>query len=215
MLSDVRNRVPRFGEMLGSLAANSSHGNALDFAPFGEVGKLRLSEMSGAWRRLGRRGCRRQQPLGESLNVIFADAAARPPALYFVDINANLAGKSPHMRSCGNRLAMLRASDLTQLHGHGERCRARLLRLVGRQSLLFRLAFCANRRLKRQTRPVLSGNMLHRCVARASGFSGRSWPALEREDHLPNFDLLAFFYFHFFHDATDRRRNLHDGFIGF
>ncbi len=109
---------------------------------------------------------------------------------------------------------MFRARHLAQLCGHAERCGTRLLRLVGRQSLLFRLAFGANRCLKRQTRAVLSGNMLDRSVPRTTGFRGRSLPTLEREDHLPNLDLLALFYLHFFHYAADRRRNFDHGLIG-
>ena len=51
VLGDVRDRVPGFGQMLGSLAANSAHGDALDLAPLREIGKLRLGEVSGArWR---------------------------------------------------------------------------------------------------------------------------------------------------------------------
>ena len=60
---------------------------------------------------------------------------------------------------------MFGACNFAQLRGHAE-CGQRLLRLVGRQSLFFRLAFGANRRLKCEARSVLPGNMFDRSVAR-------------------------------------------------
>ena len=107
----------------------------------------------------------------------------------------------------------LGAGDLAQLHGHGEHGRG-LLRLVGRQGLFFGLALGANRGLKREARSVLSGNVFDRSVACPTGF-GLCWcSAFEREDDLPNFDLLAFFDFDFFDDAADGRRDFDHGFVG-
>ncbi len=51
VLGDMRNRVPGFRQMLGSFAANSAHGYAFDFAPLGEIRKLRLGKVTRArWR---------------------------------------------------------------------------------------------------------------------------------------------------------------------
>ena len=76
MLRDMRNRVPRFGEMFGSFAPHAAHRNALDLAPFGKVGKLGLGEMPGA--RSLRSACRADSNAFRiSLDIVFADASTR------------------------------------------------------------------------------------------------------------------------------------------
>jgi len=78
------------------------------------------------------------------------------------------------------------------------------VRLIRRERLFFGLALGANGGLKRETRSVLSGNVFDRSVADALGFGLRRSSAFEREDHLPDFDLLAFFYFDLFDNAAHR-----------
>ena len=147
MLRNVRNCIPGFRQVFGGFAANSAHGDALDFAPLGEVRKLRLREVPGPRRCLGRGSRRRQQSFGVSLHIVFTDTPAGACTLHLVDVNAKLTRKSPHMRSRGNGLAMFGARNFSELRGHAERLRCRL-RLVGRKSLFFRLALGANRCLK-------------------------------------------------------------------
>src|SRR5271165_32629 len=213
VLRDVRNRVPGFGQMLGGLAANSAHRDALDLAPLGEVGQLRLSKMSGARRGLGRGRSRGEQGLGVSLDVVFADASARACAFHFVNVNADFAGKSSHVGRGRNRLAIFGARNFAQLYGHGE-YRCDRLRLIRRQRLFFRFAFGANGGLKREAGSVLPGNVFDGSVADALRFGLRGGSAFEREDYLSNFDLLAFFYFDFFNDAADRRRHFDHSLVG-
>ena len=187
-----------FGQMLGGLAPNSAHRDPLDLAPLGEVGKLGLGEMSGKGRRL-RGGSRRgQQTLRVGFNVVVADESARTGALDFINVDAELAGKTPHMRRGRNGLAVFGAGNFAQLRRHAEP-RSRLLRLVGREGLFFGFSFGANRSLKRQARSMLSGNVFHRSVSRAGRLRWRRCSAFQREDHLSDFDLLAFFHFDIFH----------------
>ena len=63
VLRDVRNRVPGFGEMLGGFAANSAHGDALDLAPLGEIGKLAAEQSVRRAAGLARRSLQREQSL--------------------------------------------------------------------------------------------------------------------------------------------------------
>ena len=44
LLGDMGNRGPGFPKMLGRLAPHPAHGDALDFAQLGEIGKRRLHE---------------------------------------------------------------------------------------------------------------------------------------------------------------------------
>ena len=97
---------------------------------------------------------------------------------------------------------MFGPGNFSELRGHGEPGCGRL-RLIGRQRLFFRLALGANRRLKCQTRSVLSGNMFDRSVACARRFSLSRCSAFQGEDHLSNFNFLAFFYFDVFDYAAD------------
>ena len=53
LLGDVRNRGPGFPQVLRRLAPHPAHGDALDFSKLGEVGQLRLRELSSL-RRSGR-----------------------------------------------------------------------------------------------------------------------------------------------------------------
>ncbi len=107
----------------------------------------------------------------------------------------------------------LGARNFAQLHGHAEYRRGRL-RLIGRQRLFFGLALGANRGLKCEARSVLSGDVFDRERCARAGFGLCGCSAFEREDHLANFDLLAFFDFDFFDHAADRRRNFDHGFVG-
>ena len=50
---------------------------------------------------------------------------------------------------------------------------------------------------------MLSGDVFDWSIARAGGFGWRCSATFEREDHLPNFDLLAFLDLNFFHHAAD------------
>src|SRR5690242_12531762 len=105
MLRNVRNRVPGFCQVFSSLAANSAHRNALNLAPLGEVGKVRLSEVARARRGLRSDSGGRQQCLSEGFHVVFADAPSGAGALYFVDIDADFAREASHVRGGGNGLA--------------------------------------------------------------------------------------------------------------
>ena len=148
------------------------------------------------------------------LDVVFADASAGAGAFDFVDVDADFARQTPHVRRGGNGLTMFGAGNFAQLRRHGEHGRG-LLRLVGRQRLFFGFAFGANRGLKCEARAVLSGNVFDRERCGSTGFGWCWCSAFEREDHLSDFDLLAFFYFNVFDDAADRRRNFDHGFVGF
>ena len=110
--------------------------------------------MSGAWS-LSYSSRRGQDVLGVQLDVVFTDASARAAAVHAVDVHSNFARQSSHVRRGGNRIAMLRAGDFSQLHGHGER-RSRCIRLIGWQCLLFGLALGFHRHLERQARRLLS-----------------------------------------------------------
>src|SRR5262249_17778605 len=90
VLRDVRDRVPRFGQVLRRFPANSTHGNAFNLAPLGEIGKLWLGKVAGAGSASrGRR--RRQQSFRVHLHVILTDAPAWPGTLYFIYVYADLA----------------------------------------------------------------------------------------------------------------------------
>ena len=108
---------------------------------------------------------------------------------------------------------MLRACDFAQLRGHAELGRD-LLRLIGRQRLFFCLALSPDRRLESETGPVLSGNVLDRRIPR-TGRSRGSPGAFQREDHLPDFDLLALFDFDVLHHSGNGGRHFDDRFVGF
>ncbi len=136
-------------------------------------------------------------------DVVFTDAPARAGTLDFVNIDADFASQTARARSCGNRFAMLGSRDLAQLHRHGE-CRRPRLRLVGRQRLFLGFSLRANCSLKSEARAVLARNMFHGTACRASRFGLRWRPTLQRENHLPNFDLLAFFDLHVLHNAAHR-----------
>src|ERR1700692_1371314 len=189
--------------MFRCFTANPAHGNALDFSPLGKVGKLRRNEMSGARRCL--RG-RSQSGFGVRFYVIFADASARTCAFDIVDVASDFASQATSVGSGGNWSAVLRSSYLPQLWRHRERRGARA-RLIRRQSLFLGLAFSANGRLKRKTRSMLAGDVLHWLPLRTSGLGLRRRSALQSKDYLTDFDLLALFHLHFIHNATHRGRN--------
>jgi len=147
------------------------------------------------------------------LDVIFADASARPGAFHFVDVDAQFSRQSPDTGRGWNGLTMFGARNFAQLQRHGEGGR-RQLRLIGWQRLFFGFALGTNRGLECQARSVLSGNMFDGAGLLLRRF-GCGCAALQREDHLPDFDFFAFFYFDFFDHATHRGRNFHDRFVGF
>src|SRR5580658_7780079 len=137
VLRYVRNRVPGFGQVLGSFAANAAHGDAFDFAPLGEVGKLRRNEVPGTRGRLRSGGSRREERLGVRLDVVFANAAAWTCAFDLVDIDTDFTGKTSHVRSRGDGLAMFGAGNFAELCRHAEYRRCHL-RLIRRERLFFR-----------------------------------------------------------------------------
>ena len=67
-------------------------------------------------------------------------------------------------------------------------------RLIGGQRLFFGFAFGLHRSLESETGCLLSGDVLDGCGC-VDGRSERGSATLKREDHLADFDLLAFFYF--------------------
>src|SRR6202167_4967506 len=146
--------------MFRRFAAYPAHGDALDFSPLREVGKLRFNKMSGARRGLRHHSHSAHQGLSVSFDIVFTDASARTRALDFINVDANFASQAARARSCGNRVTMLSSGNLAQLHWHGER-RGPRLRLVGRQRLFFRFALGTNRGLESQTRSVLAGGVVH------------------------------------------------------
>src|ERR1700691_5440390 len=131
MLGDMRNRVPGFGEMFRSFAANSSHGDAFNLSPLREVRQLGLDEMSGARRLLRCASLRLQCGFGAGLHVLFADAAAGARALDEIDVDAECAGEAACAWSGWNRTSVLRSSDFVELCRHGKHCRFGC-RLIGR-----------------------------------------------------------------------------------
>ena len=141
----------------------------------------------------------------------------RPPgaaAFHFVNVNADFARQAPHVRRGRNRLAMFGAGNFAQLHGHAE---YRATAVAADPEAAPVLPFCLRRAWRPETRGALRAVRKRvrpvRCVTRGFGLRGGS--AFQREDHLSDFDLLAFFYFDFFDDAADRRRNFDHGFVGF
>ena len=60
---------------------------------------------------------------------------------------------------------------------------------------------------------MLSRNVLHGSTPRPRRLS-RCCAAFECEDHLSNFDLLAFLNLDFLHHTADRGWNFHDSLIG-
>ena len=64
---------------------------------------------------------------------------------------------------------MLGACDLAQLRRHFE-YGSFGVRLIGRKSLFFGLAFGADRRLKCEARAMLSGNVFNRSTTRPRGW---------------------------------------------
>ena len=60
---------------------------------------------------------------------------------------------------------------------------------------------------------LLSGHVFHRFVL-ARWFRRGGCAALQRKDHLANFDLLPLFDLDLAHYAADRGRNFDDGFVG-
>ena len=87
--------------------------------------------------------------------------------------------------------------------------------LIGRKGLFFGLSLGANRCLKRQACSVLSGDMFDRSVAGARSLCLSRGSAFQSEDHLSNFDLLAFFYLDLFDNPADRRRHFDHGLVRF
>ena len=147
-------------------------------------------------------------------DVILADTPAGPSTFDGVDIHADFAGEPAGVGSGGNGFPMLGSGNLAQLRGHGKRGWARL-RLIGRQSLFFGFSLGANGGLEGEARAGLSGDVLYGLAGRLCGFGLRRASALQGEDHLADFDLLAFLYLYFVDDSADRGRNLDDGFVGF
>ena len=88
------------------------------------------------------------------------------------------------------------------------------VRLVRGKRLFFGLAFGAHRGLEREASGVLSGDVFDGSVARYGGCGVRRSAALESEDDLPDFDLLAFLDFDLFDYAADGRGNFNDGLVG-
>ena len=118
------------------------------------------------------------------------------------------------MGSSRNGLAVLGPSNFSQLRRHFEGSDRRL-GLVRGKRLFFRLALGSNRGLECEARSVLTRYVLHGSVFVGGGLGRRCGSAFEREDHLSNFDLLAFLNLYFFHHAAHRRGNFDDGFVGF
>ena len=64
-----------------------------------------------------------------------------------------------------------------------------------------------------EPRGLLTRNVLDRLGRRFHRLRGGR--ALQREDDLADFHLVAFFYAYFLHHAAHRRRHFDDGFVGF
>src|ERR1700719_453978 len=147
-------------------------------------------------------------------DIVFTDSSAGASAFYGVNVDADLPRQAAGVRSAGNRLAMLCSGNLAELHRHGKRGRTRL-RLIGRERLLLGFSLSANGGLKGEPRTMLSRNMLNRAVLRPRSFSGSRGGALQGENYLANFYLLALFNFYFVDDAADRGGNFDHGFVRF
>ena len=155
---------------------------------------------------------RSEQGLGVRLDVMFADAASRAPAFYLVDVDSEFSRQTPHVRRRGCGCAMFRACHLAQLLRHGKRLGTRSRRLIRQDYLGLGLTLGCYRGLQRQASFVLFGNVFHWTVFQF--FRWRGGATLQGENHLANFDLLAFFDPDLFHRAGHRRWNFDHGFFG-
>ena len=84
VLGDVRNCVPSFRKMLGSLAAYSAHRDAFDLSPLGEIRQRRLNKVSGT---SCRGDGRRESRFGVGLHIIFTDTSTRTGTFHFVNVH--------------------------------------------------------------------------------------------------------------------------------
>src|SRR5262249_4467485 len=194
--------------MLGSFAADSAHRNALDFAPLTEVWELGLTEVSCREPTAG--GHRRQQALGVSFYIVFADAPAGPGAWNFVNIYPNFARQPPNMRSCGYWPAVRHPSRPIQSDRHAEGGDGSSSRLFGRQRLLFGFSLGLNCGLKRHARFFLMRLVGPRGLLHVGC---RRSPGIQCEDYLADFDLFSLLYQDIFDDPSHRRWHLDHGLV--
>ncbi len=117
------------------------------------------------------------------------------------------------MRCGGRRRAIFRARNLAQLLRHGKSFGRKSRRLIRQKYLCFGFSFGLYRRLKRQASLMLLGNVLDRSMPRLFRLGGRA--PFQGENHLANFDFLAFFDPNLLDRAAYRRGNLHHGLVGF
>ena len=139
------------------------------------------------------------------LDVIFADARARARSLDRVNVHAQFAGQTPHVRRGGNRVAMFDARHLAQLRRHAERFFDHR-RQIGRQRLFFGFSFGSHGRLESQARSLLPGTMFDGSMVHRLG--RRAGSAFERKDHLADFYFFPFFDQDILHHARRPRREL-------
>ena len=213
MLRYVGNRVPGLGEVFCRFAAHTTHRYALDLAPFRKIRQLWPDEVSRPRRRLDGRDGSGQYSFRVSLDVVFVDTSAGPRTFHLIDVEAQFACQAAYVGRGWDGRAVFGPGNLSQLHRHGE-SRRLLSRLIGRQRLLFRFSLRPNCRLECKPGSVLSGNVFHGCGCGRS-FGCRRASTLEGEDHLSDFNLLAFFNFYFLDHASDRRGHFDDCFVGF